>query len=255
MRTAFFLLLALSLFLTGGCISKSPDDFTEPPEVEEGDVVLINYIQRVKDTGELVATSYEELARDPGVPRPEGYKEAETYGPVNITVGSGLMPTVENALIGMRIGDESEVRIPPEEAYGERLSELIRVIPRVAVLPRIIEVSAEEFNETLEVGDYVELKYWQARVIEVTNEYIALRNEPEEGRIIQTKYGPAAVTTNATHVISVLTPEVNSFVITPFGPARVMDYDDDTVTLDHNHPLAGETLSFLARVEGVEKSK
>ncbi len=253
MRVALIFLL-LSLFSTG-CVSRPLENVVEPLPVEAGDIVLINYVQRVKDTGELVATSYEALAKDPNIPKATGYEVAERYGPVNITIGSGVTTAVENSLIGMRIGDEKEIIIPPSEAYGEKLSELIRVIPRNAMVPKIIEVSPKEFNKTPEVGSYVELKYWRARVIEVTNESIALRNEPDEGSVIQTGYGPATVKTNATHVISTLTPSMNSFVATPFGPAKVIGYDNDTVTLDHNHPLAGKSISFTVKVEGIEKSK
>ncbi len=259
MKSSFiFLLLALFLFLTAGCVSKPPEDGSEvieSPEVEEGDVVLVNYIQRVYDTGELVATSFGDIARDQKVAKSKGFQEAESYGPINITVGSGIMPTVEDAMIGTRIGDEKEILIPPEDAYGNRLSELIRVIPRVAVLPKIVEVPVGEFDKTLEIGEYVQLKYWQAKVVEVTDDYVALRNEPDDGSTINAKYGPAAVTVNATHVITTLTPVIDSIVDTPFGPAKVMDYDDTIVTLDHNHPLAGKTLLFEVRIEGIEKSK
>lgn len=253
MRTA--LILFFLLFSVAGCISRPSEKIVDSPIIENGDTVVINYIERVKDTNELVATSYSDLARDPAIQKAMGYVEAEQYGPINITVGSGTLPAVEDALVGMRIGEEKEVLIPSREAYGERLSELIRVIPRVAILPRIIEVPLTEFEKTPTVDSYVQLRYWRARVIEVTNESIALRNEPEEGSVIQTIYGPAQVKTNTTHVMTILNPVAGSFVDTPFGLARIASYDDDTVTLDHNHPLAGKSLTFTFKIEGIEKLK
>jgi len=257
-KSSIFILIVLSLFFTGGCLTTISDDNNEPVEslvVEKGDTVLINYIQRVYDSKALVATSYENIAKDPQVAKAEGYEEAEGYGPINIHVGSGINPPVESGLLGAQVGDEKEILIPPEDAYGNQLAELIRVIPRVAILQKIVEVPRTEFDKSLEVGEYVALKYWQARVIEVTDEYVALRNEPEDGSTVQTNYGPAVVAVNATHVTTTLTPEVDSTLETPFGKAKVMDYDDETVTLDHNHPLAGKTLLFEVRVEAIEKPK
>jgi FKBP-type peptidyl-prolyl cis-trans isomerase 2 len=249
-----YLLLAIFLFLAG-CLLEAPGGITKLQRVETGDVVMINYIQQVEGTGELVATSYAEIANDPNVPKAEGYKEPKSFGPINITVGIGLMPTMDDALIGMRIGEVKRVLIPPEEAYGERLEELIRVIPRVAVLPKITEVPTGEFNRTLVEGEYVKLRYWRARVVEVTEDYVALRNEPRNGSIVQTKYGPAVVIVNDTHVVSILAPEVGVVVETPFGPAKIIAYDEETVTLDHNHPLAGKAISLEFKVVGIEKSK
>ena len=51
--------------------------------------------------------------------------------PIEFTVGSGqLIKGFENAVIGMKVGEEKEIKIPPEEAYGQHNSELVKDMPR-----------------------------------------------------------------------------------------------------------------------------
>ncbi|MEE8167364.1 MAG: FKBP-type peptidyl-prolyl cis-trans isomerase [Candidatus Hydrothermarchaeales archaeon] len=246
-------LLLLLLLLLGGCISKT-SIIQEAPAVAEGDIVLLNYIGRV-DTGELVSTSYEDLAKDSDIAKAENFEVATEYGPINLTIGSGMMPSIERAALGMHVDEKKDIVVPPKEAYGERSPKLIRSIPRIAALPKITEVPLEQFEVTPIEGEYIELKYWSARILEVTNESVVLRNEPENGSTIQTDYGPALVVVNDTHVITILTPEIGSTVATRFGNAKVIAYDESTITLDHNHPLAGKTLLYTIRVEGIEKAR
>lgn len=54
--------------------------------------------------------------------------------PLEFTAGAGqLIKGFDNAVIGMKKGDEKEVKIPANEAYGEVNQQLIRKIPREAL--------------------------------------------------------------------------------------------------------------------------
>ena len=51
--------------------------------------------------------------------------------PIEFTVGSGkLIKGFENAVIGMKLGEEKEIKIPPEEAYGPHNPEFVKDMPR-----------------------------------------------------------------------------------------------------------------------------
>ncbi|MFA5494848.1 MAG: peptidylprolyl isomerase [Porticoccaceae bacterium] len=98
-----------------------------------------------------------------------------------------IIPGLESALEGKQVGDQLQVSIVPEEAYGEHLDHLVESVPRDA------------FGEQpLEVG---------------------MRFEA------QTEQGPISV------------------VITSI--------EDDLVTVDGNHPLAGKSLSFDVTVDDI----
>ena len=101
---------------------------------------------------------------------------------------NNIIPGLEAALGGKATGDQVEVRVSPEEGYGEANPALEQVVPK------------ERFQgiENVEVG-----MQFQA----------------------STDQGPVSV--------------------------RVVKVEDDNVTVDGNHPLAGQHLNFNVTVQDV----
>lgn len=131
--------------------------------VKLGDAVKVHYTGKF-DSGEVFDTS-------------------EGSEPLGFQVGGGqVIPGFEQALIGMSVGETKEIVIPPAQAYGERMQELVQTIQR------------DQFS----LGEM----------------------EPEVGLAIQMH-----------------TPQGNI-------PLVITELTDTTVTLDANHPLAGEHLHF-----------
>jgi len=113
----------------------------------------------------------------------EMLESTEDGEPIVFIQGIGqIIPGLENALYGMKVGDQKTVVIPPEEGYGEYDPESTQ------------EATKDEFSEEipLDVGTFLDL-------------------EDDEGDILS---------------------------------AQITAADEDTVTLDFNHPLAGKTLTF-----------
>ncbi len=103
--------------------------------------------------------------------------------PIVFIQGIGqIIPGLESALYGMKVGEKKTVVIEPEEAYGDYDPESLEIAKK------------EEFSEEipLDVGTFLDL-----------------RDDEDD-------------------VLS----------------AQVIEEDEDTVTLDFNHPLAGKTLTF-----------
>ena len=51
--------------------------------------------------------------------------------PLEFIVGAGqLLKGFNDAVIGMKIGEEKEIRLPPDEAYGPHNPEFLKDIPR-----------------------------------------------------------------------------------------------------------------------------
>jgi peptidylprolyl isomerase len=109
------------------------------------------------------------------------------HGPMEFTIGAGeVIPGFDAGVVGLSVGDAKTIHIPVEEAYGERIEEMVAEVPREDLPPDV----------TPEVGQQ----------LEVTQ---------EDGQIFQ-----------------VLVTEVN----------------DKTITIDANHPLAGQALNFDIRL-------
>jgi peptidylprolyl isomerase/FKBP-type peptidyl-prolyl cis-trans isomerase SlpA len=140
-------------------------------QAKAGDVVAVHYTGRLED-GTVFDTS----------------REGE---PIEFEVGSGaVIEGFERGVEGMQVGEQREIRIAPEHAYGERRDELELAIPR-AQLP-------DGFD-------------------------------PEVGQMLALQVAPGQQ-----------------------AIARIADVAGDSVTLDLNHPLAGQTLIFDIELVGIK---
>jgi peptidylprolyl isomerase len=124
-------------------------------------------------------------------PTGEVFDSTEKHGgePLEFVVGSGmLVPGFEKAVEGMVEGEEKEVTLEPEEAYGEPNPQAVQKVPKDKFPP-----------------------------------------EAKEGMMIG--------------------------VPTPMGqiPATITKIEDDGVTIDMNHPMAGKTLIFKIKVVSFEE--
>ena len=101
-------------------------------EVAAGRVVTLEYTVRLA-SGELVDSTGD-------------------CGPLSILCGAGqLFPPLEARLAGMRAGETRELRIPAEEAWGERQPGLVRTMAREHLPPDLVlEVGREYVVKTPE---------------------------------------------------------------------------------------------------------
>jgi len=103
--------------------------------------------------------------------------------PIQFTLGEGgVIPGFETAVEGISVGATKTVTVPPGDAYGPHLSDLIREVPR-NVIPDNIELA----------------------------EGIVLHAQGPEGQTLR---------------------------------FTVVEFDDQKVKIDGNHPLAGKDLIF-----------
>ena len=84
--------------------------------MENGDFVKIKFEMRIGSDKQLVATSDETLAKENDIYDPE-----QKYGEGVLVVGSeDIFKEINDSLLGSKIGEEHEVEIKAESAYGQR---------------------------------------------------------------------------------------------------------------------------------------
>ena len=97
--------------------------------VEAGDFVLIDIVGYTQDENQLFDTTKEEIARKEDV-----FSDEEIYQPRLIIVGQGWVPLgVDEALIGMKVGETKEIVLPPEKAFGLRDPKRIQILPKAKI--------------------------------------------------------------------------------------------------------------------------
>lgn len=58
--------------------------------------------------------------------------------PLKIHIGASEMPpTVENALVGMKVGQTRKVRVSPDEGYGPRQKDLLQTISNTEFISKL----------------------------------------------------------------------------------------------------------------------
>lgn len=92
--------------------------------IKNGDFIKVSYTGMLED-GSVFDTTDEKLAKEKGIHNPR-----VVYNPVLLIVGrQHVIKGLDEAIIGMQKGEEKEVTIPPEKAFGPRREELINVVP------------------------------------------------------------------------------------------------------------------------------
>ena len=140
-------------------------------QAKEGDRVKVHYTGRLDD-GTVFDSS--ECGED---------ECGCGHGPMEFTIGAGeVIPGFDAGVIGLSVGEAKTIHIPVEEAYGERIEEMVAEVPRGDLPP--------------------EMKPEVGQQLEVTQ---------EDGQIFQ---------------------------------VMVVNVNDESITIDANHPLAGQPLNF-----------
>lgn len=92
--------------------------------VKERDFIELEYTGKLTD-GTIFDTTSQAVAKEN-----DFHHEKMKYGPVTICVGEKqLLPGLDDVLKGKELGQEFEVKLAPEKAFGKRDIKKIRVIP------------------------------------------------------------------------------------------------------------------------------
>lgn len=93
--------------------------------LKQGDFVKINYTGKIKESGKVFDTTSESVAKESGI-----YDAKVQFKAVPIVIGARhVILGLDEALVGMEVGEKKVVEIPPEKAYGMRDPKLVKVVP------------------------------------------------------------------------------------------------------------------------------
>ncbi len=91
--------------------------------MKKGDMVKVSYTGWVD--GELIETTDEAIAK-----KGNAYRQGKEYKPAVIVVGEGMvLPGLDRALEGMKVGEKRKLGLEAKDAFGERRSDMIRLVP------------------------------------------------------------------------------------------------------------------------------
>jgi FKBP-type peptidyl-prolyl cis-trans isomerase 2 len=94
--------------------------------ITKGSLILIDYTAKVKDSEEIFETTIEENAKKSNL-----YDPSIKYEPRLVSIGEGwVLKGLDEFLSTAKIGDNLNVDIPPDKAFGLREPNKVRMIPQ-----------------------------------------------------------------------------------------------------------------------------
>lgn len=107
--------------------------------MQKGKMILIDYIGK-KEDGEIFDLTLEDKAKEEGI-----FNEDVSYNPVPVLVGyEYVIEGLDDAIQEMEVGEEKELSIPSEKAYGSRESDKIQTYPEKEFRKQGVEVRPGE---------------------------------------------------------------------------------------------------------------
>ncbi|MCL5679828.1 MAG: peptidylprolyl isomerase [Candidatus Marsarchaeota archaeon] len=92
---------------------------------KDGDFLEIEYTAWNDSDNSVLATTEESVAKDSGV-----YNKDIKYGPTLVVLGSNaVVKGLERELTGMDVNQKKSFVLEPQEAFGERIADLVKVMP------------------------------------------------------------------------------------------------------------------------------
>jgi FKBP-type peptidyl-prolyl cis-trans isomerase 2 len=157
--------------------------------MKDGNFVTIDYVGRVKDTGEIFDLTKEDLAKKENI-----HNEKVQYGPVTFILGTNfVIRGLDEALHNMKVGEKKSVEIPPEKAFGERKEELVKLIP---------ESQFKQQNTEPAPGAIVTVNNIRGRIVSVGGGRVKVDfNHPLAGKTLQYEIEVRGMVTDKTEKV------------------------------------------------------
>lgn len=93
--------------------------------MENGTFVQIEYIGKIKESGEIFDLTYENIAKEKKI-----YNPKVNYGPITIILGNKqILASLDSKIKEMKSGEKKTVVLEPKEAFGERSPDFVKIIP------------------------------------------------------------------------------------------------------------------------------
>ena len=136
-------------------------------QAKQGDTVKVHYTGKLDD-GSVFDSSE---CSDEGCDCPSG--------PFEFTIGQGqVIPGFEQAIIGMNPGDQKTIHIPVDQAYGERIEDMVAVVDRKDIPQDLALELGNQLEVTQEDGSC-----FPVVITDITDSSVTLdANHPLAGR-------------------------------------------------------------------------
>lgn len=198
--------------------------------MKHGDFLKIDFVGRVEGTKQIFDFTPEEVAKKENLHNPK-----HVYAPALVVIGSNMViPGVEKHLMGMKVGEEKEFTVQPEDAFGKRNPKLAKVFPISAFLKKNINPTP---------GSFVEIDRLQGKVQSAAAGRVRVDfNHPLAGKNLLYWVKVVKVITEPKEKVS----ELFSF----YGVKFPYTIEESTITLESDKEFSHEDKEFIQETIG-----
>jgi FKBP-type peptidyl-prolyl cis-trans isomerase 2 len=261
--------------------------------IEDGDRVTFEVSAWLED-GRYFYTTEKEVDEDETIPKTANYNFF-TDEPEFATVGEELKSKFnvgfDEQIHYMKIDEEKQFKVTPDKGYGWRNDSLVKTIPLHDTLPLYVEQDHLEFqglyNPTdipLFIGQRFNHVYWQwpIELVEVNNDTITYRHEPDVNWNIEVLPWAASVSgiSEKDNVLMIEHKVTYNEIYSTVDPIELTDYDEgylevqdiqseigigpvpgvivdvglNEFTIDFNDERAGVNIFYKVTIVNIEKA-
>ena len=227
--------------------------------VETSDLVEVNYTLRLS-SGNIFFTTEKTIAEDTQQKKAEWFQEPNRFRPVAVLAGKDTeLAEIAKDVIGMRLGGKKTVTLPPEQGFGQHDPKKVIVLPKIKTFPKLATVKPKDyvlkFNSFPVSGKHIDFTpYYKSKVVEVNEGYVILEAQTAGKKNFEADYGTTIVKTVEDDIHVVLEPRVGAPFALKEQTGRIVKADEETFTVDCNHPAAGEDILLEIEVVSIEKA-
>lgn len=222
--------------------------------VHLGDLVMINYILSIPADGDRVFdTNDAVLAMEHGL-------KTFVDGPVKLIVGkSGKVNGFDNALLGMKVGDDKEIWLPPTEPVTTyRLNKTREFVRTQAVLRRqsfSLKSFEKLFGKKARVNDVVTSRKfpWNYQIFNVSDTAVgaeALVKEGQEFILPGLEWKSKVLAVRTVDFVVIHNPKDGQIISTDFGPALV-SADVSKIKIAYD-VIEGQLVNYSREIMGIK---
>ena len=233
----------------------------QPELIKAGDRAELNIICR-ESSGEIILTSYPEIAKNPSQKKSVIYQKPIKFEPLRIVAGesekySGIDPLktfnnellagLSKAIVGMRVGQSTSLTFTAPAAEGLKQDERYVILSRKRIMPKkVIRPKAQyviDVNKEPVIGQEVPTAIGlTARVVSVKGDDVEVIFVGKQGDHIETPWGKGILHDQGEKWRLELEPHVGRLVRTGNYVGRISLVEADRYKVDFGFPFGNETI-------------
>lgn len=204
--------------------------------MKTGDFVLIDYVGRVKESGEIFDVTIEEVAKKEKlqIPHPD-------FRPVSVVIGADfVIKGLDEALQQMSVGEKRTVPIDFERAFGPRSPKLITAIPSSAFKDQRMDPTP---------GTYVMINNMRGRIVSSDGGRVKVDfNHPLAGKNLEYEVEVKTEITDVSDKVRAVVSHMIGHGMDSVTVKLAGKEADVGLNLDHDHHMGGEVKKRIAEL-------